>query len=605
MQLPAILSDHKSHIALTVGPPTAVAGLALATYLQYGPTAAAIEFTMALASGALSFSAFAKKWSPELAWASGAACLLTSQATITSTFGFDAPSFYGWVFNVGVAWAAQLVVRHRTRHDRNKSRMEESRIEIARIQAETAQLRLSQQYARFMAEQEKANNASREPVLTGVTPQETALRQAIWRLFKVELLAAPVEYLSTGDGWNCLLALPPELTREKLQAQWHQVSGALALPGAFSVSLGLLGNQLAVRYQEGDPLAATVPYEPSGARSFLEPVLLGLDGHLDQIFVELAYNHTLIAGSSKFGKSNLVKLIILRLASLPDSVIYGVDMKPGAPELSLMRPVLHDLAVTPEQAKALFQWLTQEMHERGDILAKAGDTAWIPDKHGRPAIWVVVDELGELVRQGDRVKRGEIKMSDRIESLLALARAYGIHLILATQTPSNRVFGKSTDPRGNLAVRLSTRMNDSRHTSFVFSGNAKYKPNRLDLPGKFLMLSPDHGDGIEYRAQFVSDKVAAVEIARLSLHMVPAPVGHRAILPAPLDLNNQERIRDRLERYGEMLRSELEQGCFLSKDQVLRALREMAPEVIQDRSTNLWSLRPEDDWAVYEAHSSS
>lgn len=584
---------HDRTLAYTFGPATAVGGLALATYLQYGSTAAAIEFTLTLASGAGSVAAFMKKLPQPLAWGLGALALALLQATVTSTVGFDWPAFYAWALNCGISWAATLVLHHRTRHDVHRARLNENKIDLDRLRIQTAHERFLQAQARTQI----ATRAPHEPLLFGDSPEDTRLRQAVWSVFKRELAPGAVrtEYLPTNDGWTLDVELPGDLSRSQLLAKagWDRVVSAMALPGRFVPLPAAQSNRLALRYQEGDPLAATIPYEPSPARSFLEPVILGLDRFGREVTVELAYNHTLIGGSSKFGKSNLVKLICLRLADLPDSVLYGVDMKPGAPELTLMSPILHDLAQTPEQARALFDWLTAEMHERGEILAKVGDTQWVPDRHGRPVIWVVVDELGELIRQGDaNVPKGVTPMSGRIESLLALARGYGIHLILATQTPSNRVFGRSTDARGNLTVRLCTRMNDSKHAQFMFSG-PNYKPGALDMPGKFLMFAPEHNTGAEYRAQYVSDEMAAVEMARLSRDMVPAPIGQRAILPAPRHLNNQQAIRNRLERYGEMSRRELEAGCNLNKDQVLRALRELAPEVAQDQVTNFWSLRPD------------
>lgn len=584
------IQRHQRLLFASLGPPTAVTGLALATYLNYGSTAAAVEFTLALGTGSLSLASFSRKWSPGLSWASAAAFAASAQATATSTAGFAAPTFYAWAVNVGVSLASSLVLRHHTRHDHHRAKLAEARLDLSLIQQEMALHRLR------TAQQKVAPAPEILPTLNGPTPEETAVRHAVYDLYKVELPGTYVERLPTGDGWLMQLDLPAALHRDKLRREWDRVAGALALPGAFEALPGALTSQLVVRYQEGDPLERAIPYEPSSNRSFLEPFLLGLDGYGRDVEVEFAYNHTLIAGSSKFGKSNIVKLIALRLAALSDAVLYGVDMKPGAPEFSLIRPILHDLATSVEQARALFNWLNLEMIERGEILAAAGDTLWDPIRHGRPAIFVLVDELGELIRQGDKVARGVTPMSGLVESLLALARGYGIHLILATQTPSNRIFGKSTDARGNLTIRICTRMNDSKHAQFMFSG-PKFKPGELNLPGKFLIFSPDHNTGREQRSQFVSDQVVASEVVRLSRDLVPAPVNHRAILPAGPGKNNQEAIYDRLQQYGEMSRKEIEAGTGLTKEQVLRALREMAPEAAQDRTTLLWSLRPaEDDW---------
>lgn len=576
-------------LAMSLGPPTAISALGLATHLQYGGWAVAAEFALALGAGSLSLSSFSKKWSEGLSWAAGATSLAAWQATATTAAGFAPLSFYTWLVSVGIALSGSLVLRHRTRHDHHRAQMSEARLTLEQLKIQMAMQRLD------MVNNRQVLRGEVVPNLQGLTPEETSIRQAVHGLYKVELLGAQVERLPEGDGWTAHLDLPGGLHRDRLRKEWPKVAGALALPGAFEALPGALSNRLVVRYQEGDPLAAVVPYEAQTGLRFQDPVLLGRDGYGQDVVVELAYNHTMLSGSSKFGKSNLMKLLALRLAGIPDVVLYGVDMKPGAPEFNLIRPILHDLATTVEQAREMFAWLVQEMKERGDILSAAGDTAWDPAKHGRPAIYVLIDELAELVRQGNKVKKPEVPISDRIESLLALTRAYGIQLIMGTQQPSNRVFGGTTDPRGNISIKLSVRTNDARHATFMFSGNSKYRPGDLDTPGKALILSPDHNSGQPFKAAFVSDDVCASNVARLSMSKVPAPVNHRLILPAPSDLNNQEAIRYTLEAYGECSRAELDRACSLTKEQTLRALRAMAPETAQDRVTQFWSLRP-DDW---------
>lgn len=585
------LGRNQRTLALSLGPPSAVGGLALATGLQYGGWAVAAEFLATVGAGSLASASFSRRWSPELSWASSAAAVASAQATVTSIDPFSALGFYAWAVSVGLSGAAAMVLRHRTRMDHHHERMAEARIDLERAKLGMAVHRLQQAENKVIA-------GELVPQLQGPTVEESAIRRAIWDLYKTELPGVYLERLPEEDGcsgWTVQLDLPTSLQREKLQREWARVAGALALPGVFESVPGALSNQLVVRYQEGDPLASVVPYEPSRARSFLDPVLLGRDGRGRPVEVELAYNHTMLSGSAKFGKSNLMKLLAIRLAALPDVVLYGIDMKPGAPEFNLIRPILHDLATTVEQARAMLQWLVQEMKERGDILAKSGDTAWDPARHGRPAIFLLIDELAELVRQGDRVKKPEIPVSAIIESALALSRAYGIQLILGTQQPSNRVFGKSTDSRGNISIRISVRTNDARHAMFMFSGNSRYRPGDLNYPGKALILSPDHNDGQPFKAVFISDQTCSRAVAELSISLVAAPVDHRLILPAPADLNNQEAIRHVLESYSECSRAELDRACGLTKEQTLRALRAMAPEAHQDRSTLLWSLRP-DDW---------
>ena len=583
------LAEYRTDLISALVPSTAVTGLALAAHAQYGDSAAAVELVAAIASGTVSLASFSKSWSESLSWGATAATLALGQASATTLAGFDWPTLYAWVFSSASALGARLVYRHRIRHDDHARQLAKLTLSAKRTALETAHIRQQMALHQLL----NATGGAEPAVnLKGLTPEETSIRQVVHALYKRELPGVVVE--RSGTGWAAVLDLPTGLDPDKLIREWPKVAAGLALPGEFDLARGALSSQVVARYLDGDPLAEVVGYTATGAETFTDPVVLGVDKFGHTVAVELAYNHTLIAGSSKFGKSNITKLIALRLAALPDTVLYGVDMKPGAPELSLLRPILHDLATNPEQAHAMFGWLTQEMEERGAILAEAGDTRWDPRRHGRPAVFVIVDELAELVRQGDAVPKGETKISTRVESLLALARAYGIHLILATQQPSNRVFGKTTDPRGNLTVRISVRMNDRGHGQFVFSSSA-WTPGDLDAPGKFLMLSPEHGRPVQYKAQFVADDVAAGEVARLGREVVPAPTGKRLILPAQASLNNQDKIRDRLQHYGVMTRKELEAGTGLDKAQVLRACREV-PELVRDEALGTWSLPLEGGW---------
>jgi hypothetical protein len=565
--------------ATSLVPPTVTSGLGFATASQYGTWAVAAEFALALGAGSLSFHSFRHKLSAPLSWTTGGAALLLTQAGVTGAAGWDWPSLYAWLLNTSVAFTGALFHKHFTRHDRSKVKMDEVKIETMLIRQKAALLKLERDIANMQPEH--------VPNLLGRTTEETNIRTAVFELFAVELPGVFVERSRTG--WTAVLDLPAALDRTKLRAQWEKVAGALAVEGEFVLTDGPLTSQLVVRYLDGDPLSEVIPFRRPTAESFREPVVLGVDRFGEPVTVELAYNHTLIAGSSKFGKSNLVKKIILSLAALPDTVLYGVDMKPGAPELSLMRPVLHDLAQTVDQARALFLWLQQEMEERGEIMAKAGATAWDPAAHGRPAVFVVVDEVGELTRQGGA------ELAKTLESLLALARAFGLHLILATQQPSARVFGGATDARGNLAVRISTRMNDKVHRQFVFADNA-WDPGKLDMPGKFMMQSPDHTTPQPYKAEFVRDDVAAAEVARLGQELVPAPVGKRLVLPAPEGLSGQQKAMYALKRYGNMTRKELELATGLDDKQVLRALQGLKPEVERCEDTGTWRIALSGAW---------
>lgn len=568
--------------ALTL--PSLVSGAALLADWQYGHTAIAVELAIAIAAGKLSLVSFAKKWDTALSWGAGTVSATFTHAAITSASTTAGPVLYSWLVSVALAAAARIVYRHRTRHDAIKLDQESVKLQTALIRQQLAQHALVQKTT--------PEPVQSGPDLTGRTVEETRLRTVIHELFTAELMGCTVE--RTKTGWTAVIDLPVNLDRDRLRTAWPKVASGMGVAGEFVIADGALSNQLTVRFIEGDPLSQVIPYQRTQGARFTDPVLLGVDRFLEPVWLDLAYNHTLVAGSSKFGKSTLVRSIAVQLADRPDTVLYGMDLKPGAPELTPMAPILQDVATTPAQAHALLDWLRQELDERGQILAQHGDQEWDPAKHGRPAIWVIEDELAELVRQGDIGKWKKDPASKKQESLLALMRFAGMHFLSATQQPSRKVFGGTTDARGNYANRLSTRMNDADHRRFIFGNTPGWEPGNLDQPGKFLLQSPVHQVAAPYKGMWLTGDEFRAEVARIGATTVRAPVGKRLILPVGGE-SNQERVRNTLVKYGNCTRRELEQATGLEERQVLKAIEGLKPEV-ERTDAGTWRLVPAGAW---------
>lgn len=574
----------RADLATSTIAPSIVTGAALIAEWQYGTHAAAVEFLTAIGTGKLCFVSFAKKWSPSLSWASLTATGMFTQAGVTTVGGIG-PTAYAWLVSTAAAVAARLVYKHHTRHDDIKLDQEAVKLQTALIRQQMA--------AHQLAVRTAPDPVPAGPDLSGRTVEEQQLRTAVWETLKAELTGCFVE--ATDVGWKAVLDCPPNLDRATLKTRWPKVAGAMRAGGAFHLDDGPLSSQLVINYVDGDPLETVVPYVAEHGATFRDPIRIARDEFGQPVDIEMAYAHTLIAGSSKFGKSTLVRLIAIRLAGRPDTVLYGVDMKPGSPELAPMLPILQDLASTPEEAHALMDWMKAELDERGRILAQHGDQEWIPEKHGRPAVYVIVDEHAELVRQGDKGRKKGERISDKVESFLALNRAYGIHMISATQQPSSGVFGGKTDARGNYANRVSTRMNDRDHAMFVFGRSSGYNPGDLTKPGEILVNTPDHGKPFRSRVQWLRGEDFRREVARLARETAKAPVGKRLILPVP-GASNQERVRAALVKYGNCTRRELEQATGLGEKQVLDAARALRPEVERCEDTQTWRIVPVAAW---------
>jgi len=191
------------------------------------------------------------------------------------------------------------------------------------------------------------------------------------------------------------------------------------------------------------------------ARNAVHPlsVALGKDIHGRAQMVNLAtMPHLLIAGATGAGKSSLVNSFItsILMRTTPDDVRM-VLIDPKRVELSHFAEVPHLLSpviVHPKRATEALQWIVREMELRYEVLATVGvrdidgyeeglrdGTLRTPVGYEEryehlPFIVVVIDELADLMMVAPRA------VEDAICRIAQMARAVGIHLVVATQRPS-------------------------------------------------------------------------------------------------------------------------------------------------------------------------
>jgi S-DNA-T family DNA segregation ATPase FtsK/SpoIIIE len=237
--------------------------------------------------------------------------------------------------------------------------------------------------------------------------------------------------------------------------------------------------------------------------------------------------HLLIAGSTGTGKSvsvNAMLSSILFRASPDDVRLIMVD--PKRLELGMYEDIPHLLTpvvVDPKLAANALRWAVREMEERYKTLAAVGvrnieqynrnikqaqveNKGPVLDDHGNevktlPFIVVLIDELADLMM----VAGNEVEES--IARLAQMARAVGIHLILATQRPSVDVITGLI--KANLPARISFRVSSKIDSRTILDGNGA---EQLLGRGDMLYLPPASSRFIRLHGPYISEQ----ETARLA-----------------------------------------------------------------------------------------
>jgi S-DNA-T family DNA segregation ATPase FtsK/SpoIIIE len=213
--------------------------------------------------------------------------------------------------------------------------------------------------------------------------------------------------------------------------------------------------------------------------------------------------HLLIAGATGSGKSVCVNSLILSvLFKLTPDELKMILIDPKVVELNIYNGIPHLLVpvVTDvNKAAQALNWAVQEMSNRYDLFAKKNvrdiDSYNNKEKDDKlPKILIVIDELADLMAASPK------EVEDSITRLAQLARAAGIHLVIATQRPSVDVI------TGTIKANIPTRIAFSV-SSYVDSRTILDTSGAEKLLGKGDMLySPvGYSKFIRIQGSFVSD----------------------------------------------------------------------------------------------------
>ena len=232
------------------------------------------------------------------------------------------------------------------------------------------------------------------------------------------------------------------------------------------------------------------------------PIALGKNISGKPIVGDLAsMPHLLIAGTTGSGKSVCINTIILSLLyrHTPDKCKF-ILIDPKMLELSTYEGIPHLLCPVITEAKkaaSVLGWVVKEMESRYRLMTKEGvrniDGYNAKHKLPMPYIVVVVDEMSDLMLVAGK------EIENYIQKLSQMARAAGIHIIMATQRPSVDVITGTI--KANFPTRISFQV-----TSKIDSRTILGEQGAEQLLGKGDMLYMSSANRIvRIHAPFVSD----------------------------------------------------------------------------------------------------
>jgi S-DNA-T family DNA segregation ATPase FtsK/SpoIIIE len=234
--------------------------------------------------------------------------------------------------------------------------------------------------------------------------------------------------------------------------------------------------------------------------------------------------HVLIAGSTGTGKSVAINSMLssVLFRATPDEVRL-IMIDPKRLELGMYEDIPHlmtPVVVDPKQASNALRWAVREMEERYKTLAAAGvrnieqfnrnvrhqleeaSTSGAAQEGEPPKplcyILVIIDELADLMM----VASNEVEES--IARLAQMARAVGIHLLLATQRPSVDVITGLI--KANLPARISFRVSSKTDSRTILDANGA---EQLLGRGDMLFLPPASSRVVRLHGPYISEQESA------------------------------------------------------------------------------------------------
>jgi len=212
--------------------------------------------------------------------------------------------------------------------------------------------------------------------------------------------------------------------------------------------------------------------------------------------------HLLVAGTTGSGKSVFINTLLTSLLyKFPPEQLRLILIDPKMLELSVYNDIAHLLTpvvTEPKKAIITLKWVCKEMERRYSMMNEEG-TRNLEGYNQQaaeklPYIVVIIDEMADLMMTAGK------EVEHYVQRLAQMARACGIHLVMATQRPSVDIITGSI--KANFPSRVSFQV-ASKYDSRTVLG--EIGAEQLLGNGDMLMTK-NGGNIIRYQSAFISDK---------------------------------------------------------------------------------------------------
>ncbi len=290
------------------------------------------------------------------------------------------------------------------------------------------------------------------------------------------------------------------------------------IPGKAAIGIEIPNNQREIVYLQ-EILSSSV-YTDTKSKL---PIALGKDITGSAVVADLAkMPHLLVAGATGTGKSVSLNAMIQSLLYMvtPETVRF-LMVDPKRIELSVYQDIphlLHPVVTQPKDANKALKWAVSEMERRYMLLSdrgvrnidsynrkiqkqekkkdpqeETGEDRGI-DRH-LPYIIIIIDELADLMMVSSK------EVEESITRLAQMARAAGIHLIIATQRPSVNVLTGII--KANFPTRLSFQVSSKVDSRTILDTNGA---EHLLGNGDMLFMPPGVGRIMRVHGAYISDE---------------------------------------------------------------------------------------------------